>query len=65
MKKSILNIGKILTKTEQKQATGGLGTNICYGTLPPLQGCGTCVEYHALPTECQYQVLVSPECFSN
>lgn len=62
MKKSILNLGKALDKTEQNQVIGGQATNFCYGPLP-FSGCGTCAEYHALPRSCQMQVMVSHECF--
>ncbi|AZJ35148.1 hypothetical protein [Tenacibaculum singaporense] len=32
MKKSILNLGKELTKTDQKQVNGGIGSGSCTGS---------------------------------
>ncbi len=70
MKKSILNIGKNLSKTAQKNINGGMvncpSTPICYGVFdgPISLTCGTCREFNALPPSCQNRVLVSVRCFS-
>ncbi|KAB1151713.1 hypothetical protein F7018_18055 [Tenacibaculum aiptasiae] len=63
MKKSILNVGKALNKTEQKKINGGFGCPgpFCYGVSG--MGCGTCSQYHALPSSCKGKVLVHADCF--
>lgn len=69
MKKSILNIGKNLSKSEQKNIHGGNAncpsTPICYVAFqgPFNFSCGTCEQYHALPNSCKSRVLVSVTCF--
>ena len=62
MKKQILNLGKALNKEEQKSICGGVncGPVMCFGV--PFPGCGTCEDYHALPTECKSRVLVHSDC---
>ena len=71
MKKSILNLGKGLSKIDQKTINGG-GSESCppincyYGDTPPTMGashCGTCQDYNNLSTACQSRVLVSHDCF--
>ena len=66
MKKSILNLGKTLNKTEQKLINGGVvncpDMSCYYGT--PIRGdsapyCGTCSDFYSLPLECQYQLDTS------
>ncbi|AZJ35153.1 hypothetical protein [Tenacibaculum singaporense] len=71
MKKSILNLGKSVSKTEQKQINGGNEScppTGCYYSDTPLSTpatlCGTCQDYHNLSQECQMKVLVNHECFS-
>ncbi|WP_299709871.1 hypothetical protein [uncultured Tenacibaculum sp.] len=69
MKKSILNIGKNLSKSEQKNIHGGNAscpsTPICYGAFQSSFNfsCGTCEQYHALSNSCKSRVLVSVTCF--
>jgi len=67
MKKSILNLGKALNKSEQKKVNGG------YGNCPQnceyfsdtvisssfLTSCGRCSEYYQLPTSCRMNYLTS------
>ncbi|CAL2104059.1 hypothetical protein [Tenacibaculum sp. 190130A14a] len=66
MKKSILNLGKSLSKENQKQINGGSigcpGPG-CYGI--PGMGCGTCQDYHALPFACKSRVFVHADCKIN
>jgi len=71
MKKSIINLGKNLSKVDQKLINGG-GDESCppfncyYGDTPPIMGashCGTCQDYHNLSPVCQGRVLISHECF--
>ena len=64
MKKSILNLGIVLNKADQKTINGGMNcpsSPICYGIN--IMQCGTCAEYHALPRDCKMRVLVSVDCF--
>ncbi|MGG6231617.1 hypothetical protein [Tenacibaculum sp. SDUM215027] len=70
MKKPILNLGKSLSKVEQKLINGGDEScppiNCYYGDTPPTMGashCGTCQDYHNLSPVCQGRVLISHECF--
>ncbi|CAM1350239.1 hypothetical protein [Tenacibaculum crassostreae] len=65
MKKSILNLGKILNKIEQQEINGSRGIdgcpNECYGI--PDMGCRSCQEYFSLSSYCQMRVRVGIECF--
>ncbi|TCI91833.1 hypothetical protein [Tenacibaculum sp. M341] len=65
MKKTILNLGKSLNKTEQRSINGGntcASYPICYGitSIGTVQ-CASCEEYYNLPSHCQNQVFTS--CF--
>ena len=73
MKKSILNLGKNLSKIKQKSINGG-GTQSCppincyYGNSDTeLFGgavyCGSCNDYNNLPSSCQIRVRVGHYCF--
>jgi len=45
MKKSILNFGKTLNKTEQKQITGGFGPCVCLSSPIKIVSCSsTCPD---------------------
>ncbi len=65
MKKSILNIGNALSKTEQKKVNGGsddcFTPYLCYGAPNPFVPCGTCEEYNQLSQYCKNRVINS--CF--
>ena len=77
MKKSILNIGTVLKKIDQKLIYGGnnplppgpddpvdpvcIKNYICYA--PSSSFCGTCQELFSLPTKCLTQVISHAECF--
>ena len=65
MKRSILNLGKALQKTEQKMINGGDSScfipYLCYGAPNDFVPCGTCSQYHQLPQHCQRMVINS--CF--
>lgn len=69
MKKSILNIGKVLDKDSQKQINGGTSScdtysgPLCYGLNNGV--CGTCSQYQALPLEHKKCVLVHADCEEN
>ena len=68
MKKSILNIGKKLSKTAKKNINGGMfsycpPSPTCYGVVGVATPCGTCQQYHLLPQECKIRVKVSVTCF--
>ncbi|RKF02911.1 hypothetical protein C8N26_2558 [Tenacibaculum lutimaris] len=67
MKKQILNLGKALTRTDQKQVNGGGLANCstysgpyCYSDIE--SNCGSCLEYQALPKEHKPCVLVDYYC---
>ena len=67
MKKSLLNLGKTLSKVEQKAVNGGMSNcssyngPICF-TVNPVAGCGSCAAYQALPRKYQICVLVDVNC---
>ncbi|CAM1350243.1 hypothetical protein [Tenacibaculum crassostreae] len=50
MKKSILNLGKALDKTQQKKINGGVGCDqfprsLCFGPVPGCLSCEQLVNY--------------------
>jgi len=61
MKKSILNIGKILNKTEQQQINGGIfGRNPCNGCpYNPFEHC--CIQ----DTECETTTVITANSIPN
>ncbi|WP_299674803.1 hypothetical protein [uncultured Tenacibaculum sp.] len=63
MKKSILNLGKTLSKNQQKTINGGntcASYPICYGiTSLGSPQCAPCEEYKNLPLHCQNQVFTT------
>ncbi|XRE42490.1 hypothetical protein ACIVBQ_000694 [Tenacibaculum discolor] len=72
MKKSILELGKSVSKTEQKQINGGdyrcppLG---CYYSDEPIPNtpatyCGNCQDYNNLPLDCKSKVFAHADCES-
>ncbi len=67
MKKQILNLGKGLSKSEQKSIHGGWGIGCtgyeCYGPVP---GCGTCEQYDMLPpSACKFMARLHDDCEPN
>ena len=58
MKNSLLNFGKVLTKSEQQKITAG---GICDGYNGPTYV--TCEQYENLPDQYKFCVMVSVECF--
>ncbi len=58
MKKTILDLGKCLSKAEQRTINGG---GSCSGYNGPI--IVTCAQYEELPTQYKGCVLVHSDCF--
>ncbi|WP_159025569.1 hypothetical protein [Aquimarina sp. Aq78] len=59
MKNTLLNLGKKLSRTEQKQINGG--GNPCDTYNGPIVV--TCSQYEQLPPQHKFCVMVSVDCF--
>ena len=70
MKKSILNLGKSVSKTEQKQINGGdshcppFGCYYSDEPIPntPVTHCGNCQDYNNLSLDCKSKVFAHADC---
>ena len=58
MKNTLLNLGKSLSRTEQRQINGGGPCSDYNGPIVV-----TCSQYEQLPPQHKFCVMVSVECF--